>query len=705
MGGVARHASDPLLGAVRVAGLLSVVCATTGIVVGLLFAPLLVDIEPLIDFGAQPSDAAAYSCTRGYWLRTSPTPDASAYFGFDAWLELGTPTPRTLEASVRFDVSARGALLSKGVTASDADAVLAEVAAQRAALPADDAARRFGTPMIASEEIAASLVVDVLESSSGLRGCTTPVSTLPLSVCTDVVVLGTNSPNAAWRQKAAVRVPFIATPRAFLGVEAQRRGLDAELFLEAGEVLGVDSSATDGYGVSIGAASLCFFDATTDNPAEEAAPEVRGDTLRLVATREAVGDTLVIDAPAVPTTATCAVVAANAVPTTTVPFLPVTTADATSTLGSTTAVGLTDLASFRAATCGGAASDNVPTIACAAASGVRCAGGSDAPGAGGVFALRDVAERGLTLVQNGTDTTRYTLTVADARSQTYAAMDELTTALWRLALLVFVSLLLEQRARIGVSGPALLAHALNWAAGTPEVAGEDGDDDDDGDTAKRGAPHHFLAASLLTGLRIAQLTLSFEARVSSRMNGLLAFDLLSIALSIGTTALRLSTTSDTRTHELVVAGGAPWLLDAVCTLQSVSVTLPAYAPIATHGVQALARVTSGTLLLTQVVPRAAFSAASCAVCAASAHFGGAFRALSLVSAAVWCAQSLCVSLLASNLFLGGILYASSASFLQPAFVHGGIALVSAATLGLYVAYAFEQATAVYASEAPSGGDF
>ena len=100
------------------------------------------------------------------------------------------------------------------------------------------------------------------------------------------------------------------------------------------------------------------------------------------------------------------------------------------------------------------------------------------------------------------------------------------------------------------------------------------------------------------------------------------------------------------------------------------------------------RFAAGGMLLSQVAPRAVHAAAASAVVAASARFGDALRGLSLLAALGWCTQLFCICLLASHLFVGSVVYASTAAVVAPGLAY------SLATAGVVLALALHAARGV-----------
>jgi len=129
------------------------------------------------------------------------------------------------------------------------------------------------------------------------------------------------------------------------------------------------------------------------------------------------------------------------------------------------------------------------------------------------------------------------------------------------------------------------------------------------------------------------------------------------------------------------------LLDGVLTLLSLSVTLPTFSALANHGFAALAKTTAGTLAFTAVLPRTVMAAGASAAFATTERFEPAFRALSLAAVVAWIAQAFLVALIASHLFLGAMLHASTAAVLDVALVRVLATLAVIVGLAVYVAVA------------------
>ena len=550
----------------------AIVSMAIGVAVGLL-ADGLSDPEPLLRFSEEVAagDGADSSraCARGHWRNTA---HGSDFWVYETRLELGAPS-HTLRAAVHFDLSAEAALLAKGLAQADVDALLAAFQARRAALLAASSPNTppsFGVLLVASEELAVSLVNDARVVSRDLADCETPVATLPLSVCTDSAVF-VREPHAALPRKSEDAIAFLVLPRAYLGLEAQRQEMGAELFLEAG---GASASTSDAaFGVAAGASLLCFDDG--DHPHQTVPAVVRGSTYELSATRDPTTGALVTTQAeaeaAVPASqaASCAPqLGAPGTPITTVALLPARTSDARATLGSVSAVGLSDADSFRAAACGAdvaAATMPVATLACAAASGANCVTG----GTLGVLPLAAVAERGLLVRRDngtGAGTAQYTVTIGAERSRAYVGLDELTLAALRLVLLLSVSLVADQRARkgMGISATQVLDYALAWIGGRSPLATVDDGDGPTGVGPKGAAAHRYAAAVLMSALRVAQFALTYEARLANRMAVLIVADLVSICLSAFVTLLRLGTRTESTHHERAVHGGSTWCAHDAC---------------------------------------------------------------------------------------------------------------------------------------------
>ena len=537
------------VGTVKAISALGVCVMGLGIAVGLLLG--ISPVEPLLAYDHIDTQAP-YACARAHWQRSTSD---TLLFRHETWLEIGAPS-RTIKALTRFDQTAYSALVARGVGSADADALLASLQAR--------GAERFGgTLLVSVTEIAPTLANRVLVPSRLLEGCERPVAGLSAVVCEDVQTLSHRGPESTDGKRRKVHA-FLVVGTELLGTEAQRAGLHGELFAS----MGAPSSVPDDHAISVGATTLCVHsNASLRGPS--GLPRIREtDTTAIHATYDASGVLM-----GIPGTQQTRCAYSDATPT---ELLPVRSTSAVDAFGSSMAVGLTDKEAFDAVTCatqdihGPSGQTNVVVLACAN-SGTQCGGDPLLP-------VVDVAQRAVLF--NHTTSGDVVLTMARERSSAFSGVGELALALMRLAILLAVSVVAEERSRIGVNAKQLLQTALGWTmAGSSSV--ETDAKKDDGLAVSL---HYASAAIAMSALRIAQYVLTFEARSANRMTFVLVADGLSIGLSILITVLRISTESKTRDEHLATHGGSTWITDGVLVLLSVSVSgTPLHENIAAHG--------------------------------------------------------------------------------------------------------------------------
>ena len=186
---------------------------------------------------------ASTSCTRAHWQRLESA-DSNPW-RFESWLELGAPA-RTLKAATRIDQTAHAGRCGRRHQRGRRHR-----APERVCKPP---AARFGAGalLVSAAEIVPTLTNPVLAPSNDLGNCERPIAGVPVAICDDYLTL-TRNPDATdttYRERHA----FLAVAPALLSTEAQRLGLQAELFLDAG------TSTTATYGATLGATTFCAYD-------------------------------------------------------------------------------------------------------------------------------------------------------------------------------------------------------------------------------------------------------------------------------------------------------------------------------------------------------------------------------------------------------------------------------------------------------------
>ena len=570
----------------------------------------------------------------------------------------------TLKAAARFDQTAYGALVERGLSGADVTALLTALA--------DRPAARFGAGvlLVSSAELVPTLENPVLEPSNDLRECVLPVAGVAVAICDDYLTL-TRNPDAT-DSIIRERHAFLAVAPALLGIEAQRLGLQAEVFVDAG----TDPVTTSG--ASFGATTFCTFVAT--DPADPAGaaglPRIRAsDTLRLEGAYDPTADGRLVGTPH-PTQTRCNYASAGTgAATSTTELFPFRTASGVDTLGSGRAIGLTNAQAFDAAVCADAQADPsaaaVVTLACAA-SARQCTGYAAA------LPLADVAQRAL--VFNVTAAGSVHVTMERSRSKAFWSISELALSLYRLTILCAIVVVAEERARIGINARQLLAAALGWAQATPDTAKDAATSDGLVRTV-----HHASAAIAMAALRIVLFGLSFESRLANRMYYVLVCDGVSAGLSVLITTIRLGTDTQSAEHDLAAYGGSTWVTDGVMALLSISIGVgPLHENVASHGFQAVSRVAAGALLLIQVLPRCVVSVAVCAAFSTNLRFFGAFRVLNAAALVAWMLQTFLVATLTAHLFVYALLFSSSAAVLHPLLMLALAAVATVVGLAFYI---------------------